>query len=185
MHLETAEVPSPIGTLGLVVRGKRLCRLEFSNRCSRIRGALERRFGPVSLEERPDPAGVASRLRAYLAGDLGALEAIPVDTGGTAFQQEVWTALREVGPGTTVAYADLARAIGRPRAVRAVGAANGANPVPLVVPCHRVIGADGSLTGYGGGLRRKKWLLRHERATFRPEPTRGREQVALPFATLR
>ncbi len=184
MKLETAEVTSPIGTLGLVVRGKRLCRLEFHSRWGSIRRALEARFGPVSLTERADPAGIVSRLQAYLRGDLGALQRIPVDTGGTEFQQEVWTALREVRSGRTVSYGELARAIGRPRAVRAVGAANGANPVPLVIPCHRVIGSDGRLTGYGGGLRRKEWLLRHERVTFRPEAVRT-VQPGLPFAASR
>jgi methylated-DNA-[protein]-cysteine S-methyltransferase len=111
-----------------------------------------------------DPAGISSRLRAYFGGDLAALDAIEVDTGGTSFQQDVWRALREIPVGKTVSYGELARRIGRPSATRAVGLTNGLNPCAVVVPCHRVIGADGSLTGFGGGLHRKRWLLEHEGA---------------------
>jgi methylated-DNA-[protein]-cysteine S-methyltransferase len=117
---------------------------------------------------------VAARLDRYFAGELTALDAIGVDPGGTPFQNRVWLKLREIPVGRTWSYADLARAVGRPRAVRAVGAANGANPIALVLPCHRVIGSDGSLTGYGGGLARKRWLLAHEGAL--------REQRPLPLA---
>jgi methylated-DNA-[protein]-cysteine S-methyltransferase len=105
---------------------------------------------------------VRDALRRYFAGELAAIDDLPVKTAGTAFQREVWRALREIECGTTVSYAKLAERIGRPTAVRAVGLANGANPIGVVVPCHRVIGADGSLTGYGGGMERKRWLLRHE-----------------------
>jgi O-6-methylguanine DNA methyltransferase len=101
---------------------------------------------------------------ADFAGALDALERVPVDPGGTPFQQRVWEALRRIAPGTTMSYAELARTIGAPAAGRAVGAANGANPVCLAIPCHRVIGADGSLTGYAAGVHRKRWLLAHERA---------------------
>jgi methylated-DNA-[protein]-cysteine S-methyltransferase len=102
-------------------------------------------------------------LEAYFDGELDAIKAIRTRTRGTDFQRQVWAALREIPSGGTVSYGDLARRIGRARAVRAVGAANGANPIPVVVPCHRVIGADASLTGFGGGLERKRWLLAHER----------------------
>ena len=101
-------------------------------------------------------------LQRYFAGELAAIDTLPVQTGGTAFQREVWRALREIPCGGTVSYAELAERIGRPTAVRAVGLANGSNPVGIVVPCHRVIGANGSLTGYGGGIERKRWLLEHE-----------------------
>jgi methylated-DNA-[protein]-cysteine S-methyltransferase len=97
-----------------------------------------------------------------LAGDLLAIDRVPVRTGGTAFQREVWAALRTIPAGKTISYGMLAARLNRSKAVRAVGAANGANPVGVVVPCHRVIGADASLTGYGGGLERKRWLLEHE-----------------------
>ncbi|MCC6994868.1 MAG: methylated-DNA--[protein]-cysteine S-methyltransferase [Deltaproteobacteria bacterium] len=109
-----------------------------------------------------DPAGVTSALRAYFGGQLEALEGLLVDGEGTDFQRRVWAALRQIPAGTTQSYGDLARRIGSPAAVRAVGAANGRNPIGVVVPCHRVIGADGTLTGYAGGLERKRWLLAHE-----------------------
>jgi methylated-DNA-[protein]-cysteine S-methyltransferase len=116
----------------------------------------------VALRDGRAPRAVLAPLEAYFAGDLGALRAIPVATAGTAFQRAVWSALREIPPGTTLGYGALARRIGRPSAIRAVGAANGANPVSVVVPCHRLVGAGGALTGYGGGLARKRWLLAHE-----------------------
>ncbi len=125
------------------------------------------RFGPVPLEPASDPLGAVAAMRAYLAGDLVALDRLPVDGGGTPFQREVWAALREIPAGTTWSYKRLAEHIGRPAAVRAVGLANGSNPLGIVVPCHRVIGADGSLTGYGGGLPRKRWLLEHEGVLLR------------------
>lgn len=104
----------------------------------------------------------ARALARYFDGDLQAIDTLPVKAVGTSFQQEVWNALRTIPCGTTISYAQLARQIGRPDAVRAVGTANGANPIGVVVPCHRVIGANGKLTGYGGGMERKAWLLRHE-----------------------
>ena len=106
-------------------------------------------------------------LRAYFAGDLHALDRLSVDPIGTTFQRRVWTALRTVKAGLTVSYADIANAIGAPTSTRAVGAANGANPIAIVVPCHRIIGSGGSLVGYGGGLERKRWLLEHEGVLLR------------------
>ena len=110
-----------------------------------------------------DPNGLTTAISNYFEGNLSAIDTLPVETGGTPFQQEVWRALRTIPCGTTTSYGKLAENIGRPTAVRAVGLANGANPVSVVVPCHRVIGANGSLTGYGGGIERKRWLLDHER----------------------
>jgi methylated-DNA-[protein]-cysteine S-methyltransferase len=103
-------------------------------------------------------------MKNYFAGDLGAIDKLPVKTAGTPFQRAVWNALREIPRGATESYGQLAERIGRPTAVRAVGLANGSNPIGIVVPCHRVIGANGSLTGYGGGMERKRWLLDHEGA---------------------
>jgi methylated-DNA-[protein]-cysteine S-methyltransferase len=97
-----------------------------------------------------------------MAGHTAVLDSLEVETAGTPFQRTVWHALREIPAGATMSYGALAKRIGRPSAVRAVGLANGANPIGIVVPCHRVVGADGSLTGYGGGLERKRWLLAHE-----------------------
>lgn len=155
---------TPAGRVVLVERGGSLVGLVFEDHWKGFRGELEKRFGEFSLEEDPRGGAPAEALRRYLAGDLAALDAIEVDTGGTPFQQLVWRTLRKIPAGTTWSYARLAREIGRPSATRAVAAANGANPVSIVVPCHRVIGSDGSLTGYGGGLPRKRWLLVHEGA---------------------
>ena len=162
--LSMAELSSPIGTLALVASSVGLCWVGFDPEPGAVRAGLERRFGPVALVPDPDPAGASSTLRRYFEGDLQALDSIPVDTGGTPFQQQVWLTLRRIPVGKTWSYADMASAVGRPSATRAVGAANGANPVGVVLPCHRVIGSNGSLTGYGGGLPRKVWLLRHEGA---------------------
>jgi methylated-DNA-[protein]-cysteine S-methyltransferase len=115
------------------------------------------------VEPARNPCGLTEAISNYFAGELGAIDALPVETGGTPFQQEVWHALREIPCGTTTSYGKLASRIGRPAAVRAVGLANGANPIAVVVPCHRVIGSNGSLTGYGGGIERKRWLLDHEK----------------------
>ena len=160
--LETARVETPIGPFFLVVHEGTLVAASFDGRQDGLARGLGRRFGVVSLEEHPDPGGIVARLRAYFGGDLPALDTIPANPGGTPFQQRVWAALRRIPVGTTLSYSEMARDIGDPDAVRAVGTANGSNPVPVVIPCHRVIGADGSLTGYGGGLERKRWLLAHE-----------------------
>lgn len=115
-----------------------------------------------AIQFQPVSSKLTAALLNYFEGNLAAIDSLPVKTGGTAFQQEVWKALRNIPCGETLTYKTLAEKIDRAKAVRAVGLANGSNPVGIVVPCHRVIGANGSLTGYGGGLERKKWLLRHE-----------------------
>jgi methylated-DNA-[protein]-cysteine S-methyltransferase len=148
---------------------------------SRMRRLLIRHYGANGFSLRPtrNPHGVTKAIERYFAGDLDAIDALPVATQGTPFQRSVWRALRKIPCGTTVSYLELARRIGRPAAVRAVGLANGANPVGVVVPCHRVIGANGSLTGYGGGLERKRWLLEHEQRVFdRRARTRRRRSPA-------
>jgi methylated-DNA-[protein]-cysteine S-methyltransferase len=155
-------VDSPLGTILLISDGERLCALDFRGYDHRMHGFLAARFGTYELEEAHDPAGATTALLAYLAGDFSALDDVAVDTGGTPFQARVWAELRRIPPGTTISYGELARRIGQPTASRAVGHANGQNPVAIVVPCHRVIGADATLTGYGGGLDRKRWLLAHE-----------------------
>lgn len=162
MNLLLDRIASPIGTILLVSDGAALRALEFADHEDRLHRLLRRRYGACTLTPGPAPDGTAAKLAAYFDGDLGALDGIPVHLGGTAFQNRVWAALRQIAPGTTTTYGRLAATIGAPTASRAVGLANGANPVAIVVPCHRVIGADASLTGYGGGLARKAWLLRHE-----------------------
>jgi methylated-DNA-[protein]-cysteine S-methyltransferase len=162
MQLQTTILRSPIGPLSLFVGGEALVAIDFGAG-EHARARLERRFGEIELTDEGDACRAAARRIAdYLDGALDALDALATDPGGTEFQQEVWRGLRAIPVGTAISYGDLARAIGRPKAVRAVGGANHDNPIPIVIPCHRVIGGDGSLTGYGGGLDVKRWLLRHE-----------------------
>lgn len=157
---------TPVGVVVLLTDADGAVRaLDFDDYAERTRRLLDRHYGPGGWTVSPalSPTAAAARVRAYFGGDLDALNGLPVRTGGTEFQRSVWAALRQLPPGSTASYADLARAIGRPAAVRAAGLANGANPVAVVVPCHRVIGKSGALTGYAGGLERKQWLLAHER----------------------
>ena len=164
MIIETAELASPIGTVVLAVHEGFLCALGFDDHWPRLERVLWRRFPGAELRRSGDPAGTVGRLRAYFQGHFAALDSIPLDLGGTPFQRKLWAQLCAIPCGQTVSYRELAAAIRAPTAVRAVGAANGANPVSIVVPCHRVIGVNGSLTGYGGGIERKRWLLEHEGA---------------------
>jgi methylated-DNA-[protein]-cysteine S-methyltransferase len=169
-------IASPIGDLLIAVdTNQRLRVLDFADHEPRMRRLLQRQYGDVALAEAQAPASVRQPIAAYFDGDITAIDAIPVETGGTPFQRAVWAALRTIPAGATLSYAGLARQIGRPAAVRAVGMANGANPVGIVVPCHRVIGADAALTGYGGGIERKRWLLEHEGAAFRETRSEGRK----------
>ena len=148
MTLFVSSIDSPVGRLHFATTERALVALRF--------GAKER--GAAG-----DPLGIGAILRRYFAGELEAIDEIPIDLHeGTEFQRQVWQTLRKVPVGETWSYQQLATAVGRPRAVRAVGAANGQNPIALVLPCHRVIGKGGELRGYGGGLDRKRWLLRHE-----------------------
>lgn len=155
-------IDSPIGTILIVVDGERLCSLDFEDDEQRMMTLLERRYESVHLVQTTDPHGYSSRIRSYFAGDYRCLDSILVSTGGTAFQQEVWSALRTILPGTTMTYGELAEKLGRSTAYRAVGGANALNPIAIVLPCHRVVGANASLTGYAGGIERKHWLLKHE-----------------------
>lgn len=162
MKLRLERVPSPVGTLLLARDGAALRALDFHDHVPRMRGLLETHYGAVDLVEADAPGPLATRLQAYFEGDAEALSDVPVATAGTPFQREVWAALRAIPFGATLSYGALAARLGRPGASRAVGLANGRNPIAIVVPCHRVIGADGRLTGFGGGLPRKQWLLAHE-----------------------
>jgi methylated-DNA-[protein]-cysteine S-methyltransferase len=163
--LSVDRVPSPLGSLFAVHDGDgHLRALDFPDYEERLRRLLRLHYGAFDLTPGPAPRATVRALDAFFAGDLEAIDTLGVETGGTEFQRRVWAALRRIPAGTSTTYGRLAAAIGRPDAVRAVGLANGANPIAIVVPCHRVIGADGSLTGYGGGLERKRWLLAHERA---------------------
>jgi len=168
---------TPIGELVIVADDDGLLRAtHWTDHGPAIEDLLARQYGPdgFTLETTENPGGLTATLARYFEGDLRSIDGIPVALVGTPFQREVWTALRAIPCGSTTSYSALARRIGRPSAVRAVGAANGANPVGVVVPCHRVVGADGSLTGYGGGMARKRWLLDHESGTrsLWPSPSR-------------
>ncbi len=159
--IDICEYATALGAMTGAMHDGKLVGLAFSDRWPEIEARLRRRFG--AFERRTgDAALLQARLDAYFAGDLAALDDIVVDPGGTEFQRAVWTSLHRVRSGRTTTHGALAREIGSPSAVRAVGAANGANPIWLVIPCHRANGANGDLTGYAGGLDRKRWLLRHE-----------------------
>lgn len=160
-------IPTPIGAAMIVVDERGVLRaFNWTEYEPALRKDLRAHYGEVAVEDGSAPAPVAGAFAAYFAGDIRALEGLVWATGGTAFQRSVWRALCAIPAGETISYRELARRVGRPNAMRAVGSANGRNPVALIAPCHRVIGADLSLTGYGGGLERKRWLLRHEGAMF-------------------
>ena len=163
MDLFIDRVPSPIGTILLVWEGDVLRALDFGDYEERFQRSMRIHCGDCRLKPERAPQAIRQPIEAYFEGDLTSIDRLPVKTNGTAFQEQVWSALREIPAGRTSSYGELAARIGRPGASRAVGLANGANPVGIVVPCHRVIGANGTLTGYGGGLDRKRWLLNHER----------------------
>ena len=160
--LRTDTLESPIGLIVLVFDAGRLCALDYADNRVRLTRLLQRRYHQFQLCAASTPLGVTHQLRAYLGGELDAIDNIQVNPGGTTFQQKVWAALRNIPPGTTRTYSALARQLDAPQAYRAVGRANALNPISIVVPCHRLIGANGALTGYAGGLERKHWLLRHE-----------------------
>ncbi len=157
---------TPIGTALLITDDDGLLRaLDWADHEARMRRLLHRHYGAaVRLDARRAPDVLRAALDAYFAGDLGRLDGIACRTAGTPFQRRVWEALRTIPAGRTLSYGTLATRLGAPTASRAVGLANGANPIGVVVPCHRVLGANGDLTGYGGGLERKRWLLAHEGA---------------------
>ena len=155
------QLESPIGRIAIAVQDDTLCALDTFDR-ARSEARLRRRFPDARWVATDDPGGVTSRLRAWIGGALDALDDLPIDPGGTAFQQQVWKALRTIPLGETRSYGEIAREIGSPGASRAVGTANGLNPIWIVIPCHRVLNASGALGGYAGGLDAKRWLLAHE-----------------------
>jgi methylated-DNA-[protein]-cysteine S-methyltransferase len=158
---------SPIGDVLILADDQgRLRALDFGDFEHRLEKLLALRIGRRldTVTAAKDPFGLSSALTAYFDGDIAAIDDLPVEAPGTPFQRKVWAGLRQIPAGTTQSYGQLAVHIGHPSAVRAVGAANGANAVGIVVPCHRVIGSNGTLTGYAGGVERKRWLLAHEAA---------------------
>ena len=164
MLLHHDEFVSPIGRILFASDGEAVCMLDFAGYESRMEALLSRRYGRAEFQRGSDPLGLKQLLQRYFAGDLHAFDSTPVRTEGSAFQELVWKALRTIPVGETRTYGQLAVRLRRPKAARAVGHANSLNPVAIIVPCHRVIGASSALTGYAGGLERKQWLLRHEGA---------------------
>ncbi|WP_235919507.1 methylated-DNA--[protein]-cysteine S-methyltransferase [Aureimonas psammosilenae] len=159
-YLET-----PVGPLLLVTdEDGRLHAVEWVDYQERMFRLLAAQQGAerATIRMRPGRSAAADALAAYFSGELDALDTLSVHMSGTPFQRTVWAELRRITVGTTITYGELARRIGRPAAIRAVGSANRVNSVNVVIPCHRVVGANASLTGYGSGLPRKQWLLDHE-----------------------
>ncbi|MBC7323764.1 MAG: methylated-DNA--[protein]-cysteine S-methyltransferase [Moorella sp. (in: Bacteria)] len=169
--------PSPLGLLTIVTGPAGLCRLAFPGEASGLaRNSLAGEFPRAVFVEEKEKAGyscpaVLRQLEEYFAGRRFTFD-LPLDLRGTPFQREVWAALSKIPYGTTCSYGDIARAVGRPGAARAVGQAIGRNPVAIIIPCHRVIGKDGRLVGFGGGLEVKEWLLQFEKDHARLQPAR-------------
>lgn len=170
MQLFVERIKTPIGLLLITHDGKRLANIAFADREDRRARELARDFPNAQVKRADKPTHFAAALKRYFNGDIRAIDKLTVLDFGTDFQKQCWRALRRVAPGTTRSYGEHANIIGRPAAARAVGAANGFNPVSIVVPCHRLVGANGSLVHYGGGLERKRWLIDHEvrHASTRP-----------------
>jgi methylated-DNA-[protein]-cysteine S-methyltransferase len=178
-------IDAPIGAFLIATDERGVLRaVDFWADEAALRRLLTRQYGEVPAEWGQSPAPIRRAFDDYFAGDIRALEAVPVATVGTAFQRKVWAALQRIPAGETRSYGQLAAEIGEPAASRAVGLANGQNPIAIVIPCHRVIGADGSLTGFGGGLPRKRWLLSHEGAPFKENRKPAAKAPELPFAGL-
>lgn len=160
-----SRLASPLGDLvAITAADGTLHALEFADDERRLHRLFSRHHSDDLIDDGDPPAALASALVAYFAGTLTAIDALPVARIGTPFQQAAWAALRTIPAGQTRSYGQQAALMGKPAATRAVGLANGANPIGIVVPCHRVIGSNGRLTGYAGGMDRKAWLLRHEGA---------------------
>lgn len=170
LHVE--QLSSPLGPMLLLSDDQQTLRmLDWVDCQERMDRLLRRQYGLGQTRTLASARRTAARnaIEAYFSGDLTAIDSLPVANGGTDFQRQVWAALRTIPAGQTCSYGQLAATIDRPKAVRALGLANGANPIAIVVPCHRVIGANGTLTGYGSGIARKRWLLDHE-AGLSPAP---------------
>ncbi len=161
MTLLVTKVSSPLGAIVVAAHAAVVCAIEFEGGWPRTERRL-RRLPGVEIAPGPDVCGVGDRVRAYFDGDLHAFDDLPLDPRGTPFDRRVWSELRSIQPGRTTTYKELSARVGCPNGFRAVGAANGRNPLAIAVPCHRVVAVNGELRGYAGGLRLKRWLLAHE-----------------------
>jgi methylated-DNA-[protein]-cysteine S-methyltransferase len=169
--LRLEKLDCALGTLLIVADGAVLHALDYTGYEARLHKLLAARFPDYRLDESA-PGELSARLQAYLDGDFAALNGLAVEPGGTPFQQKVWRALRQIPAGAVWSYGELAEYLGTPTAARAVGYANSLNPIAIVLPCHRVVGVNGSLTGYAGGIERKRWLLQHEGVNLSQLPFR-------------
>ncbi len=190
MRIHTATTTSPVGRLAVawtddetivgihmdIAESRTTWETEYvaGKPMEHLKKYLAARFDDAEIVRGARDAAPMRALAAYFAGDLGAIDGIGVDPGGTGFQAAVWSALRAIPAGETKTYGDLATSVDHPGSARAVGGAVGANPIPIVIPCHRVVGSDGRLTGFGGGLERKQWLLRHEGCAVAERPEQMR-----------
>lgn len=183
-EIEYAVLKSPVGNVGLAWSGNVLVLAQMDVAADRtdwnssfeagstihwMKNHLQRRFEGARLRRGDADAAPVRILRRYFAGETNAIDELRTDPGGTEFQAAIWRELRRIPAGQTRTYGELARRAGHPGAARAAGGAVGANPIPIVIPCHRILGTNGGLTGFGGGVRRKHWLLTHEGAAFRDE----------------
>jgi methylated-DNA-[protein]-cysteine S-methyltransferase len=157
-------VASPLGRVHVASVPGGVCAVAFDDRRDALERRLRRIFGLFLRVEPGDPLGVAKDLQAYFDGDCGALQKVTLATAATPMQRHVWALVTQVPAGSVTTYAALAMRLGMPRAQRAVGVCLASNPVPLFIPCHRVVAASGGLGSHPGGVTRKRWLLRHERA---------------------
>jgi methylated-DNA-[protein]-cysteine S-methyltransferase len=179
MKLFLSPLDSPLGAMLLVTDAQQAVRaLDFADHKARLHRGLREHYGEVELIETAAPAEIADALARYFDGELKALNVLRTATAGSELQRRVWAALRRIPAGTTTTYGKLAQALGLadPRAAIDIGAANGANPIAIIVPCHRVIASNGDLKGYAWGLHRKRWLLEHEKAL---EPKKEAPQTAM------
>lgn len=165
LRLLEDKIATPLGPLWVICDEQyHLRAVEWEEHSNRMEELLNIHYRAEGYERvaASNPNGLSQKLADYFSGDLSIIESLPTATAGTPFQRQVWQALRTIPCGQVMHYGQLADVLGRPGAARAVGAANGSNPVSIVVPCHRVIGRNGTMTGYAGGVGRKEWLLRHE-----------------------
>ncbi len=160
--LEMMPYQSPIGMMDVILDGDILVCMDFSDNPERSKCLLTRRFGQIEMIRSSHPTPVHHALDRYFSHGGDPFHDLRLDTGGTPFQSSVWCALRQIPPGETIDYSTLARKVGNPKAIRAAASCNARNPISIIIPCHRVIGRDGSLRGYAGGQERKRWLIQHE-----------------------
>lgn len=180
MNMFLSRLDSPLGEMQLVTDAEQSVRaLEFADHRIRLQRLLYEHYGKVDLTETTAPAQIVDALARYFKGELDALNSLCTATGGTEMQCNVWAALRDIPAGQTTSYGKMAKKLGftDPRAAIEIGAANAANPIAIIVPCHRVIASNGDLKGYVWGVHRKRWLLEHERAL-------APKQIATQTATL-